>query len=196
MKGIRIGAVVLGMGLVLSGTVVFAQTNDAAPAAPSTPAVVIPEDQQASKEQLARLFEVMRIKQQMAGMTRAMPSMVQQQFQEQLQQMQQENPRMAMKSVMGKYTQRAMNLYGSDEMIADMTALYQKHLSRPDVESTIAFYSSPAGQHVLDMVPTIMQEFVPTVMQKTQNRMKPLILDMQKEMMAITTPGADKPSQK
>lgn len=201
MRRIGLEAMVLGVGLAMSGSATWAQANEA----PATAPVVIPEDQQASKEQLGRLFDVMRIKQQMAGITRTMPALMQQQFQQQLQQMQKDNPKMnslnqeqqqAMSNVMSRFMQQAMTLYGSDELIADMTALYQKHLSRVDVDSTIVFYSSPAGQHVLDMVPTIMQEFMPTVTQKTQDRMKPLILEMTKEMAEITTPGADKPSQK
>jgi hypothetical protein len=201
MKFMGKGALLLGMGLALSGPCLWAQAEESS-AAPAASAPLVPEDQQASKEELSRLFEVMRVKQQMAGMTRTMPALVRQQFQQQLEQMQKDNPQtaslndeqqQAMKHLMGAFMERAMNLYGSDEMIADMTALYQKHLSRPDVEATIAFYGSPAGQHVLDMVPAIMQEFLPTVMQKTQDRMKPLILDMQKQMVAITS---EKPSQK
>jgi hypothetical protein len=200
MKNILVRAGLLGIGLALSVPMVWAQASET-PVAPAT----IPDDQQATKEQLARLFDVMRIKQQMSGMTRTMPAMMQQQFQEQLQQMQKDNPQIgsmseqqqqAMQKVMGKFMEQAMNLYGSDEMIADMTALYQKHISRSDVESTIVFYSSPAGQHLIDMLPTIMQEFMPTVMEKTQGRMKPLILEMTKEMAVITASGADKPAQK
>jgi hypothetical protein len=106
-----------------------------------------------------------------------------------------EDQQQAMSKVMASFMERTMTLYPADEMIADVTALYQKHLSRPDVEATIVFYSSPAGQHVLDMVPAVMQELLPTVMQKTQERMKPLILEMTKQMAEIAT-SAGKPAQK
>jgi hypothetical protein len=198
MKRVQLAALVVGV--MLSGPAAWAQEAAAPVAAP-----VIPEDQQATKEQLARLFEVMRIKQQMSSVTRTMPALVQQQFQQQLEQMKRDTPQMAsmtedqqqaMNKVMGSFMERAMNLYPVDEMLADMTVLYQKHLSRPDVEATIVFYGSPAGQHVLDMVPAIMQEFLPTVMQKSQERMKPLIMQMQKEMVEIGSPAAGKPAQK
>jgi hypothetical protein len=165
---------------------------------------MIPEDQQATKEQLARLIEVMRVKQQMSSMTRTMPAIMQQQFQQQLDQMKSAYPQMAslseeqqqaMSKVMSSFMQRAMTLYSADEVIADVTALYQKHLGRPDVEATIVFYSSPAGQHVLDMVPAVMQELLPAVMQKMQERMKPLILDMTKQMAEIATSGHGKSTQ-
>ena len=107
-----------------------------------------------------------------------------------------EEQQQAMKALMGKFMELAVTLYGSDEMIADMTSLYQKHLNRTDADSTIAFYNTPAGQHLLDMLPAIMQEFMPTVMQKTQGRMTPLILEMTKGMAEITSQGGNKPSKK
>jgi hypothetical protein len=93
-----------------------------------------------------------------------------------------EEQQQAFGNVMNKYMQRVMNLYTSDEMIADMSALYQKHLTRSDVDGIIAFYSSPAGQHMLDMVPVIMQEFMPVVMNRMQERIKPVIDEMTREM--------------
>ena len=204
MKSIRAGAIILSIGLAISGALARSQATEASPSAPVA-VPLIPEDQQASKEQLAQLFDVMRIKQIMASMTRSMPAMMQQQFQQQMEQMKQDYPQMsslpedrqqAIKKVMTSFMEGALNLYPADEMIADMTASYQKHLSRPDVEATIAFYSSPAGQHVLDMAPAMMQEFMPTVMRKTQDRMRPLIMEMTKQMAEIVTSGAGKPAQK
>jgi hypothetical protein len=63
----------------------------------------------------------------------------------------------------------------------------------------IGFYTSPAGQHLLAMQPVIMKEFTPTVMQRIQERSRPLIEEMSKEIEAITkpqTPSANKPAQK
>lgn len=49
------------------------------------------------------------------------------------------------------------------------------------------------------MQPVIMKEFTPTVMQRIQERSRPLIEEMSKEIEAITkpqTPSANKPAQK
>jgi hypothetical protein len=198
MKGIA-GAVILGLGLSMCGTA-RAQEDSAAPSI-----AVIPEDQQATKEELAKLIGLMRVKQQMSSMTRTMPAIMQQQFQQQMEQMKKDYPQMsslteeqqqAMSKVMSSFMERAMNLYSSDEIVADATALYRRHLSRPDVEATIVFYSSPAGQHVLDMVPAVMQEMLPAMMQKLQGRMRPLILEMTKQMAEIATSGEGKSTQK
>jgi hypothetical protein len=190
MKKASCIAVVLGMGLALAPWVMAQTPADQTAASPAVSAVV-PPDQQPTKEQLARLFEVMRIRQQVASMTNMMPALIQQQMQTQIQQMQKDHPEMSSMSeeqqqafgkVMNKYMQRVMTLYTADEMIADMSALYQKHLTRSDVDGIIAFYSSPAGQHMLDMVPVIMQEFMPIVMNRMQERIKPALDEMTREM--------------
>ncbi len=191
-------AAAIGMVLGLATGLAFAQPSPVQQAA----ATQIPLDQQPTKEQLAKLFELMRVHEQMASMTKMMPALMQQQFQAQFKQMQQDHPEMASMTdeqqqaaakVMGKFMERAMNLYTSDEMIADMSSLYQKHLSRPDVDGIIAFYSSPAGQHILNMMPVIMQEFMPLAMQRMQDRIKPLTDEMTKEMGAIIKPSMNQP---
>jgi hypothetical protein len=192
---------------------VFAQAQaepPAAPAAPAASAATVPLDQQPTKEQLAKMFELMRVKEQLASVTKMMPALMQQQMQAQFKQMQKDNPELtaatdeqqqAMAKVMSRFMERVMNLYTSDEMIADMSGLYQKHLTASDVDGIIAFYSSPAGKHVLDMAPVIMSEFMPTVMQRVQERIKPLTDEMEKEMKEVIgspapAPPAEKPVQK
>jgi hypothetical protein len=50
---------------------------------------------------------------------------------------------------------------------------------------------------MLDMVPVVMQEFLPNFMQKMQTRMRPLLVEMAKEMAEIAKPAeAGKPQQK
>jgi uncharacterized protein len=172
---------------------------------PQTP-VTIPADQQPTADQLNRLFDVMRIKQQMASTSRVIPQIMQQQFTQQVEQMQKDHPELAKRTpeqkqastkVMMKYMSQAMALYNSDEMMADMKVIYQRHLTGSDVENLITFYNSPSGQHMLDMVPVIMQEFMPTAMQKMQDKMRPLVAEMAKELAEIAnSPTPDiKPSQ-
>ena len=109
-----------------------------------------------------------------------------------------------MQAVMNKYVGKAMDLYPTDEMLTDMTAIYQKHLSKDDVEGLIAFYSSPAGQHLLDAQPVIAQEYMPMVMGKVAQRSQAMTKEMMKEMAevvpsskpATTKPATTKPAAK
>jgi hypothetical protein len=188
----------IGLSLAMAPWAAFAQTPADQPAGTVTAAATIPLDQQPTREQLARLFELMRVKQQLAAVTQIMPGLMQQQFNATVKDFQKDHPKMkpttpeqqqATAKVMGKYVEQAMSLYGADEMIEDMSSLYQKHLSRSDVDGIIAFYSSPAGQHMLDMTPVIMRDFMPTVMQRIQERIKPLNAQMTKEMTEISKPS-------
>jgi hypothetical protein len=167
-----------------------------------------PVDQQPTKEQLAKLFDVMRIREQMQSMRQIVPGMVSQQIQGAMKQTEADLPpgtkltpeqRQAMQKVMSKYVGKAMDLYPADEMVADMTTIYQQHLSKDDVDGLIAFYSSPAGQHLLDAQPIIAKEYMPMVMGKVSERSQAMTKDMMKEMAEIvptTKPVAAKPAAK
>lgn len=149
---------------------------------------------QATPEQLAKLFEVMRIKDQMQSMRQMMPQMVGQQIQTAMKQTEANLPagtrlsdeqRARMQQVMSKYVGKAMDLYPSDEMLTDMTGIYQRHLSKDDVDGLIAFYSSPAGEHLLDAQPLIARDFMPIVMSKVSERSQTMTKEMAKEMAEI-----------
>jgi hypothetical protein len=198
------------LGMMMLTCAAFAQLPAAQPStAPVAAAsMAIPADQQPTKEQLIKLFELMRVRDQLATVTKMMPALVQQQMKAQMQQMRKDHPEMALMSeekqqaagmVMDKFMARVFDIYTPDEMISDMAGIYQKHLSRSDVDGMIAFFSTPAGQHMVAMTPVIMQEYMPMVMQRMQERMKPLTDEMSKEMEQIAKPAApstDKPAEK
>jgi hypothetical protein len=153
-----------------------------------------PVDQQPTKEQLAKLFDVMRIREQMRSMRQIVPGMVSQQIQGAMKQTEADLPagtkltpeqREAMQKVMSKYVGKAMDLYPADEMMADMTTIYQQHLSKDDVDGLITFYSSPAGQHLLDAQPVIAKEYMPMVIAKVAERSQSMTKEMMKEMAEI-----------
>jgi uncharacterized protein len=199
MKKTLIIAAVIGIALMTTPLAAIAQAPVASAA--------IPADQQPTKEQLIKLFELMRVRDQLTTVTQLMPTIVQQQMAAQTKQMQQNHPEIAsmteemsqaLMKITNKYIGRLMDLYPASEMISDMVGLYQKHLTRPDAEGMIAFYSSPAGQRSLDIQPVIMQEYVPLVLQRIQNRMQPLIGEMTRELEEFSkskAPSAAMPAQ-
>jgi hypothetical protein len=184
------------LGIMMLPCAIFAQTTPTqTPAVPEATASTVPADQQPTKEQLNKLFELMNVRGQLASLSKMMPGLLQQQ----MQQMQKDHPEMATMSdeqqkeadkIMNKFMGRVFDVYNADDMIADMASIYQRHLTRSDVDGIIAFYSSPAGQHMIAMVPVVMQEYMPLAMQRMQDRMKPLIDEMGKEMEAIGKPAA------
>jgi len=46
----------------------------------------------------------------------------------------------------------------ADEIVEAMIPAYQKHFTHGDIEAMNTFYSSPAGQKVLEELPAVMQE--------------------------------------
>ena len=162
---------------------------------------VIPPDDQPSKEQMARLFDAMRLRQQMANMTKTLPAMIQQQVSQQIKSLTANTSgtpltaeqQAAVDQLIKKYMERALSLYPPDEMIADLSGIYQRHLSKEDVDGIIAFYSSPAGQHMVELAPVAMKEYMPLVMGRMQERSKALAEEMKKDMKE-TVPGWVPPS--
>ncbi|MGA7245012.1 MAG: DUF2059 domain-containing protein [Terracidiphilus sp.] len=184
-------AVMLGVAAAISSTLMIAQSAQPAGQTATAPQTAMTADQQPTAEQLAKLFEVMRLRAQMQSMRQIVPSMVQQQIKSAMQQTESNLPagtkltpeqREGMEKVMSKYVGKAMDLYPADEMQTDMTAIYQRHLSREDVDGLIAFYSSAAGQHLLDAQPVIAQEYMPLVMSKVTERSQAMMKEMMKEM--------------
>jgi hypothetical protein len=196
---------ILGAGLAFAPWAGFGQAITVSPSGAMTQeqaAPAIPPENQATKDQLAKLFEVMRIKDQMQSMRKVVPMMVESQMREQLNTMNTQvaggskitaDQRAAIERILRKYVDQAVNLYPIDEMIDDMTGLYQEHLSREDVDALIAFYSSPAGQHLLDAQPKIAQEYMPLVMRRAQERTRALTAEMMKDLAELKQ--TNKPAQ-
>jgi hypothetical protein len=169
----------------------FAQATAAQPAQPShnvaTMQASVPLAQQATKEQLKRLFEVMRLRQQFEETMKMLPSVVQQQLRLQMGQLTASMPdrkqmtpeqRKELDTVMNRYMEMAATPYPVDEMIVDAISVYQRHMTREDADAYITFFSSPPGQHFLDAQPAIMKEYMPIAMERAQRRTQELTLEL------------------
>jgi hypothetical protein len=181
MRGF-LGVAILGAGMAMTPAAAFCQTANDSPQAAAT---TVPAEDQATKEQLTRLFDVMRVKQQVETMKTMMSNMIQQQVKQQTKSLEASHRTPAQKAaaekLVNKYMDKALNLYPMEEMLDDMATVYQKHISRSDVEAFIAFYGSAPGQHLLDAQPLIAKEFMPVVMKHVQERSKELTDEMIQE---------------
>ena len=168
-----------------------------------TSTVVLPEDR-ASKEQVAKLLEVMRLRQQLTSTMNALQTMIQGQVAAQIGQVSISSPdgkqlthqqQSKLDAVQQKYMKLALDVYPIDAMMDDITVIYQRHMSRSDVDAFIAFYSSPPGQHLLDSQPAIMQEYMPVAMKRVNERSNKLSAEMMKdiaEQVKAETPSEQK----
>ena len=187
-------AAVAVFGLALGSLPAVAQAYSVQPSGAlvrESPAQTIPPEDQATAEQLGRLFQAMRIREQVQSLRNLIPTMVEGQIREQSRALgTQSKPtaeqRAAVEQISHKYLEKAINIYSIDEMIGDMTSIYQRYLTREDVDGMIAFYSSSAGQHLLDAQPKISKEYMPLVMTRVQERTRLLTAQMMKEAAAAT----------
>jgi hypothetical protein len=83
-----------------------------------------------------------------------------------------------------------------DEMTQAMVPTYQKHFTKADIDSLIAFYSSPTGQKVLRELPAIMGEAMQATMpiirqhmDAVNERLKQEVSDMLKNSQKKPVPG-------
>ena len=175
-----------------------AQANPSPAVKPAAP--TIPADQQATRPQVDKLLEQMHARDQLQAYLGMMHQMVQQQLAKDLPATGLDGAALtadqqkAVRDLVGTYVQKSMSLYTVDEMLDDMAAVYQRHFTRDDVDAYIAFYSSPAGQHLLTAQPVIMQEYMPVVMQRVQERGKALDEQLRKDvddlLKSFSQPGA------
>ena len=194
MKKLLAPAAVLGC--LLCTLPLCAQHDFMGTAAPQTaPAPTIPVDQQPSREQLNRLFDAMRIRTQLDAMIKMLPQMIEQQVHTSMQQLlaqkapdAQLTPDQQAKfdALMNKYIQLSLTTYAADDIISDITAVYQHHLTKDDVDAYIAFYNSPAGRHLLDAQPLIMGEYVPVVLKRQESAIESITSAMEKDLEEFT----------
>ena len=59
-----------------------------------------------------------------------------------------------------------------DEMIDSMIPIYQKHFTRQDISSIVAFYDSPTGQKFIREMPAMVQESMQANMAIVERRME------------------------
>ena len=170
-----------------------APDKDAAPS--------IPVEDQATPEQVERLFQVTRVREQVESTMKQVSAMMQQQIAQGTKDAEADLPAdakpkqsAARQQVMAKFMDRATHMYTVDEMLADMTPIYQRHISKSDIEAFIAFFGSSSGQHFLEQQPLILKEYMPLVMTRVQEKTKALNDELKKDLEELNAKEAADPS--
>jgi len=66
--------------------------------------------------------------------------------------------------------------------MADLVPVYQKVLTKNDVDAIVGFYSSPAGQKYLDKTPQLVQESMKVFVPKMQQKLKEMMARMRQKI--------------
>jgi uncharacterized protein len=114
-------------------------------------------DSPATREDVLKLFDVMNIRDQMRTV---MESVAKQQRSMIHDAMRKRSPQISEEELshMDQSTSDLMKDLPIDGMIDDMIPVYQKYLTRSDVEAMSAFYSSATGQKLLRQMPAMTTE--------------------------------------
>jgi uncharacterized protein len=130
------------LAFLLFTSVSFAQQNDA--------------DAPASKADIERYLDTMHSRTMMKDMMGTMTIQMHKMVHEQMAKQGSLPPDFEAK--MDKMTDDIFATFPVDELIDVMIPVYQKHLTKGEVDALIAFYSSPAGQKFLKELPAMTAE--------------------------------------
>jgi hypothetical protein len=121
-------------------------------------------------DQVMTMLDLLRIRNTltllMDGMRKAAKEGAEQSFRERF-----PNPTPAQLKTLHGVIDDAMGDMPLDEMIEAMVPIYQRHLTRTDIEEIIRFYSSPVGQKLLNEQPQMVQEGMQAGMDIQKKRM-------------------------
>ena len=131
------------------------------PAAPDSPS---------TRDDILRLFDTMQIRQQM----RLVMESVAQQMKDMTRETLKKRDATITDEQLVRFdsiAEESMKDFPVDAMLDDMIPVYQKHLSKPDVDAMGVFYSSPTGQKLLREMPAMTQEGMQAAYGRMQKQM-------------------------
>ena len=131
-------------------------------------------DATATKDDILRLFRVME--------TQAQVRQVMEQVMQQMRTMNREQIKQRHADIteadlarMDRESEEIAKSFPVDEMIEDMVPVYQKHLTKVNVDAMIAFYSSPTGKKLLRELPALMAEGVQAAYPRIQKNLDAIL---------------------
>jgi uncharacterized protein len=110
----------------------------------------------ASKADIQRYLDAMQTRDMMKNMMQVMTTQMHKIVHEQMQKKQ--NLPADAEERLNKSTDDMLKAFPYDELIDAMIPVYQKHLTKGDVDALVAFYSSPTGAKMLKEMPAMTAE--------------------------------------
>lgn len=145
------------------------------------------QDAPATREDVLKLFDTLRIREQMERVVEMQNNQMRQII---TQVMRKQLPDATPEELgrlgdrMQETMQEARNIYPLSEMLDDMVPTYQKHLTHGDIQAIMAFHLSPVGQKLLNEQPAMSREAMQLINAKMQPRLE--------QFMERITEGAKK----
>jgi hypothetical protein len=131
-------------------------------------------DSPSTKDEILNLFRVMDTQ---AQVRQIMEQVMQQMRTINREQMKRRHPQITEADLarMDRESDEIAKTFPVDELIDDMVPVYQKHLTKRDVNAMIAFYSSPTGKKLLREMPAISAEGLQAVYPRMQENLDAIL---------------------
>lgn len=151
--------------------------------------VSIADDPAATREDILKLFDVLQVQEQMKQVMRQVTLQMRSLSHDQ---MKKTDPNISAEDLakIDARSEKMIEAVPVNEMLDDMVPVYQKHLTKGDVQAMIGFYSTPTGQKILHEMPAITAEG----MQALQPRMRKIMDDTMRSLPQPSRPHTTKPA--
>lgn len=159
-------------------------TAKAQPQSPAKTATAAEASNVASREQIMKLLDLLQVPESLNMTLDAMKEQMKdgavQMFREKV-----PNPSPAQVKSVHAIVDEEFKKIGMEDLIEDVVPIYQKHLSRSDVEAVIKFYSSPVGQKIRKEQPAMARESLQATSAGQRSKMELLLakLDLRIEQL-------------
>lgn len=148
----------------------------------------------ASKEDVQRYLEAMHSHDMMQNMIVAMAKPMHQTVHDQYLKDKDKLPA-DFETRMNKMMDDMMKDMPFDDMMQAMVPTYQKHFTKGDIDSLVAFYTSPTGQKLLREMPAIMGEAMEAMMPIMRQHIDAMNQRLQREVADMLKNSQKKPTQ-
>jgi uncharacterized protein len=152
-------------------------------------------DAPATKEDVQRYLDVVHSREMMAQMVEAMSKPMHQMIHEQYIKDKDKLPA-DFEARMNKMMDDTMKGFPWDEMLQAMVPVYQKHLTKGNVDSLVAFYGSPTGQKILRELPAITSEAMQSMMPMLRKQMNTMTERVQEQVAQMLKDSKTRPGEK
>jgi hypothetical protein len=151
----------------------------------------------ATREQIMKLLELLQVPDSLAMTMDAMKEQMKigalQMFREKV-----NNPSPEQIKSVDAIVDDEFKKIGLEDLIEDVVPIYQKHLTRSDVEAVIKFYSSPVGQKIRREQPAMARESLQATSAGQRSKMELLLakLDLRIDQLARSEENKAAPDKK
>lgn len=152
-------------------------------------------DRPATKEDVEKYLKVMHSREMMTQMVEAMSKPMHQMIHEQFLKDKDKLPP-DFETRMNKMMDDTMKSFAWDEMLEAMVPVYQKHLTKGDIDAIVAFYSAPTGQKLMKEMPAMMAEAMESMMPILRKQIDAMTDRMQAEVAQMLKDSETKSSGK